>query len=82
MLIQLSELKMNPAKYFDLAKTMEIIVTRRGERLGRLVSEEDAAKTDASRAYARLIALADGEARPDGRADPAKEARLSEKGLI
>ena len=37
MYIQLSELKTNPAKYFDLAKTCDIIVTRHGKRLGRII---------------------------------------------
>ena len=35
MNIALSVLKENPAKYFELAKANDIIVTRRGQRLGR-----------------------------------------------
>ena len=55
MNISLSTLKENPAKYFELAKTADIIVTRRGERLGRIVSEEKAAKSDKQRAIEALI---------------------------
>lgn len=53
--ISLSTLKANPAKYFEIAKTDDVIVTRRGERIGRIVSEEKAAKTDKQRAIEALI---------------------------
>jgi prevent-host-death family protein len=36
----MSDLKTNPAKYFDLASTVEVIVTRRGKPVGRIVSAE------------------------------------------
>jgi len=55
MNISLSALKENPAKYFELAKTDDVIVTRRGERLGRIVSEEKAANSDRQRAIEALI---------------------------
>ena len=55
MYIQLSELKTNPAKYFDLAKTCEIIVTRHGQRIGRIVSEENAAKLKKLNAFDELM---------------------------
>jgi len=55
MNISLSTLKENPAKYFDLAKTADVIVTRRGERIGRIVSEEKAARSDKQRAIEALI---------------------------
>lgn len=53
--ISLSTLKENPAKYFELAKTTDVIVTKRGERIGRIVSEEKAAKSDKQRAIEALI---------------------------
>ena len=53
--ISLSTLKENPARYFEIAKTVDVIVTRRGKRLGRIVSEEKAAKTDKQRAIEALI---------------------------
>ena len=53
--ISLSVLKENPAKYFELAKTGDVIVTRRGKRIGRIVSEEKAARTEKQLAIEALI---------------------------
>ena len=55
MNISLSELKENPTKFFELAKTSEIVVTRHGKRLGRIISEESAVKSDKKRAIEALI---------------------------
>ena len=55
MNVSLSALKENPAKYFELAKTADVIVTRRGERLGRIVYEKKAAMSDKQRAVEALI---------------------------
>jgi prevent-host-death family protein len=55
MNVSLSALKENPAKYFHIAKTTDVIITRRGERLGRIISEEKAAKSDRQRAIDALI---------------------------
>jgi prevent-host-death family protein len=83
MLIQLSELKANPAKYFDLAKTVDIVVTRHGKRLGRIISEEKAAKTDKMQAFERLVDLVNQPSIPDDTVyDPVKEERLRAKGLL
>ena len=46
MNIPLSILKKNPAKCFELAKTTEVIITMRGRQLGRIISEERAAKAE------------------------------------
>jgi hypothetical protein len=88
MYIQLSQLKANPAKYFDLSKTADVIVTRHGQRLGRVVCEEKAAKTEKRVAYDELMelvkALKSPPVKPDGDVydDPIKEERLSERGLL
>ena len=55
MYIQLSKLKTSPAKYFDIAKTCEVIVTRHGQRLGRIVSEENAAKLEILNVFDELM---------------------------
>ena len=55
MNISLSTLKENPAKFFELAKTADVIVTKRGERLGRIVCEEKANRADKRRAIEALI---------------------------
>ena len=55
MNIPLSVLKENPAKYFELAKTTDVIITRRGKRLGRIISEERAAKAERHQAIDALI---------------------------
>jgi hypothetical protein len=58
MNVPLSTLKENPIKYFELAKTMDVIVTRRGKRLGRIISEEKAAMSEKKRAIEALIGTA------------------------
>ena len=55
MNISLSTLKENPTKYFELAKTADVIVTKHGERIGRIVSEEKAAESEKKRAIEALI---------------------------
>ena len=55
MNISLSTLKENPAKYFEIARITDVIVTKHGERIGRIVSEEKAAKSDKQRAIEALI---------------------------
>jgi len=55
MNISLSTFKENPAKFFELAKTADVIVTKRGARIGRIVSEENAVKSDKQRAIEALI---------------------------
>jgi hypothetical protein len=55
MNISLSSLKANPAKYFALANTAHIIVTRRGKVIG-CISGEKSAKAAAAEA---LIGSAD-----------------------
>jgi antitoxin (DNA-binding transcriptional repressor) of toxin-antitoxin stability system len=84
MRIQLSELKTNPAKYFDLAKTLDITVTRHGKSLGRIICEERASKLDRMNAFDELMELVKTTpSAPDSTAyDPIKEARLSERGLL
>ena len=58
MNISLSEFKKNPAKYFNLAKTTDVIVTKRGERLGRIINEENAVRSSKQRAIEALIGSA------------------------
>jgi prevent-host-death family protein len=83
MMIRLSDLKANPAKYFDLAKTVDVIVTRHGKRLGRIVSEEKAAQTDKMQAFERLVDLVNQSSVPDDTVyDSDKEERLRAKGLL
>ncbi|MDR3296345.1 MAG: type II toxin-antitoxin system Phd/YefM family antitoxin [Clostridiales Family XIII bacterium] len=84
MYVQLSELKTNPAKYFDLAKTFDVIVTRHGQRLGRVVCEEKAANAERANAFDELMALVkETPSEPDAAAyDPVKEERLCERGLL
>lgn len=83
MYIQLSELKTNPARYFELAKNCEIIVTRHGKRLGRIVSEENAAKTEKANAFDELMQLVKTSSVPDNTVyDPETEKRLNERGLL
>ncbi|MCL1819934.1 MAG: type II toxin-antitoxin system prevent-host-death family antitoxin [Oscillospiraceae bacterium] len=55
MNISLSTLKENPIKYFELAKTTDVVVTRRGKRLGRIISEEKATMSEKQRAIEALI---------------------------
>jgi antitoxin (DNA-binding transcriptional repressor) of toxin-antitoxin stability system len=83
MLIQLSELKANPAKYFDLAKTVDVVVTRHGQRIGRIVCEEKAAQTERQRAIEAFFDMVSSPSCPDDTVyDPIKEERLREKGLL
>jgi hypothetical protein len=42
MNVPLSVLKANPAKYFELANTTNIIVTRRGKAIGSIVGRQSA----------------------------------------
>ncbi len=82
--ISLSTLKENPAKYFELAKTTDVVVTRRGERLGRIVSEEKAAKLERMNAFDELMQFVrTTPSVPDDTVyDAEKEERLRERGLI
>ncbi len=87
MYIQLSELKTNPVKYFDLAKTTEVIVTRHGQRIGRIISEEEAVKADRKRAVDALIGSVElPPAYDDPSYDPhyeqLREAAYRERGLL
>jgi len=85
--ITLSALKENPAKYFELAKTSDVIVTKRGVRIGRIVSEEKAAKSDKQRAIEALIAtIALPSEYNDPNYDPdyeqLREAAYKDRGLL
>ena len=40
MIINLTTFKKNPEKYFIIAKSEDVIVTRYSTRLGRLINEE------------------------------------------
>ena len=84
MTIQLSELKSNPGKYFELAQKSDIIVTRRGKRLGRIVNEEKAAKSDDKQAFDELMRyMRETPSKPDDTVyNPIRQARLSEDGLL
>jgi prevent-host-death family protein len=83
MQIRLSDLKANPAKYFDLAKTVDIVVTRHGQRLGRIVSEEKAVQADRQRAIEAFFDMASPPSNPDDTVyDADKEERLRAKGLL
>jgi antitoxin (DNA-binding transcriptional repressor) of toxin-antitoxin stability system len=84
MRIQLSELKANPAKYFDLSKTVDITVTRHGKSLGRIICEEKAGKLDRMNAFDTLMELVKtSPSTPDNTVyDQIKEARLSERELL
>ncbi len=87
MNISLSTLKENPAKYFELAKTTEVIVTQQGERIGRIVSETNYAKSDKQRAIEALIGSVSF---PDEYNDPnydidyklLRDAAYKDKGLL
>ena len=87
MNVSLSIFKENPAKYFELAKTADVIVTRRGKRLGRVVNEENAAKSDMQRAIEALIGSVAFPSDYDNRSyDPdyeiIREAACEERGLL
>jgi len=80
----LSVLKENPAKYFELAKTVEVIVTRHGQRLGRIVCEEKAEKLEKLNAFDELMLLVrTSPSIPDNTVyDANKEERLRDRGLL
>jgi hypothetical protein len=74
---------MNPAKYFDLSKTTDVIVTRHGKRLGRIVCEEKAVTTEKQKAIDAYFDLNELPSKPDDTVyDPIKEERLRERGLL
>jgi hypothetical protein len=83
MNVSLSSLKASPAKYFELANTVNIIVTRRGKPVGSIVGR----KTAKALAVEALIGSADFPPEYD---DPsydkdyefAREADYSAGGLI
>jgi hypothetical protein len=82
--IRLSELKANPAKYFDLSKTDDVIVMHHGQRLGRIVCEEKAVRSDKATAFDELMRFVNtSPSAPDNAVyDVCKEERLREKGLL
>ncbi len=87
MNISLSSLKEDPAKYFELAKTTEIIVTQRGERIGRIISENPSIKSDKQRAIEALIGSVQfPDEYNDSNYDPdyelLREAAYKDKGLL
>jgi len=84
MSVSLSVFKENPGKYFELAKTTDIIVTKRGRRLGRIVGEENASKSDRLNAFDELMRCVKTmpSAPDDFVYDECKEQRLREKGLL
>jgi len=84
MNIQISELKANPVKYFDLAKTVDIIVTNHGQRLGRIVCEGKAAKLKKLNTFDELMhCLKTMPSIPDNTIyDANKEESLREMGLF
>jgi len=84
MSIQLSQLKANPAKYFELAKTTDVIVTRHGKKLGRIVCDEKDEMTDKEKAFDELMHIMKTmPSIPDPTVyDPIKEERLRERGLL
>ena len=83
MNISLSALKTNPAKYFDLANTTRIIVTRRGKVIGSITGKQSAKAL----AVEALIGTADFPSEyEDPNFDPdyelAREADYRARGLI
>ena len=84
MNIRISELKTNPVKYFDLAKTVDVTVTSHGQRLGRIICEEKAAKLEKLNAFDELThCLKTMPSVPDRTVyDESKEANLRERGLL
>ena len=87
MEISLSALKENPALYFEIAKTTDVIVTKRNKRIGRIVSEDSALRTDRRRAIDTLIGSVEFPAEYD---DPdydtsyglIRDAAFKDKGLL
>ena len=53
--ISLSALKENPSRYFEIAKTTDVIITKRGKHMDCIIGEEKAAKTDKQQAIGALI---------------------------
>ena len=84
MNVPLSVLKTNPAKYFELARTVDIIVTRRGRRLGRVICEERAERLEREGAFDELMHYVKATPSiPDNTVyDAAKEDNLRERGLL
>jgi hypothetical protein len=83
MIVSLSALKANPAKYFDLASTRNIIVTRRGKAIGSIVGKKPAKLL----AIEALLGSGDFSAEyDDPNFDPdyeeAREADYKARGLI
>lgn len=74
MQIQVSDLEINPARYFELAKTADVIVTQDGQQIGRIVCGGEV-KTKEMLAFERLMELARKPYTPDDTIyDPIKEA--------
>jgi len=83
MNVSLSALKANPARYFDLANTTSIIITRRGKAIGSIAGKRSAKAL----AVEALIGTADFPSEyEDPNFDPdyelAREAYYRAKGLI
>ncbi|MCL2698735.1 MAG: type II toxin-antitoxin system Phd/YefM family antitoxin [Defluviitaleaceae bacterium] len=83
MNVPLSALKTKPAKYFDLANTTNIIITRRGKAIGSIVGKRSAKIL----AIESLIGSADFPSEyEDPNFDPnyesAREADYKARGLI
>ena len=81
--VPLSVLKTNPAKYFDLANTTSIIVTRRGKAIGSIAGKQSAKAL----AVEALIGSADFPSEyenPDFDPDyeAAREADYRSRGLV
>lgn len=68
MIISLSDLKNNPGKYVTLANQEDILITRHGKNVARLVS----ARTDRTAAAKALFGLLP----PDADLAAAREERL------
>jgi len=84
MNITLSALKKNPAKYFEIAKTADVIITKHGERFGRIVGEEKAARSERLNAFDELLQYVKTlPSVPDKIIyDKDREERLREKGVL
>ncbi|MDR0857888.1 MAG: type II toxin-antitoxin system Phd/YefM family antitoxin [Oscillospiraceae bacterium] len=95
MTVSIGTLKSNPAKFFELAASTEVIVTRRGKPLGRIISEkpitESAEQKRKREAFERLKEFAKmASPLPDEYKDPnydpyydlLKEEYFREKGWI
>ena len=83
MNISLSKLKANPTKYFDLANTASIIITRRGKAIGSIAGKQSAKAL----AVEALIGTADfpfeyEDPNYDPDYDLAREADYKARGLI